>query len=164
MAGISTEIHISFWMKSGTPSNNYTGIIERYINPLGGASGFKVYNGYSPSYLTRMLISSSVGAAAGANITSNANNGNWNKIDAIYDGRYIKMYFNGVLEGTTDASLTLGAQANSLYIGADSFDLINRLYKNSLDEIKISDTARSLGWIKTEYNNQNSPATFYTVT
>jgi YD repeat-containing protein len=29
-----------------------------------------------------------------------------------------------------------------------------------MDEIRISNTLRSAGWIKTEYNNQNSPLTF----
>jgi biopolymer transport protein ExbB len=34
---------------------------------------------------------------------------------------------------------------------------------DTLDEARISNTTRSAGWIATEYNNQNSPATFYTV-
>jgi len=32
-----------------------------------------------------------------------------------------------------------------------------------LDEVRISNTTRSAGWSATEYNNQHSPATFYTV-
>jgi len=32
-----------------------------------------------------------------------------------------------------------------------------------LDEASVSTTTRSAGWIATEYNNQNSPATFYSV-
>ena len=32
-----------------------------------------------------------------------------------------------------------------------------------LDEVRVSNTVRSAGWISTEYNNQNAPATFYTV-
>ena len=33
----------------------------------------------------------------------------------------------------------------------------------SLDEVRISNSGRGDGWIQTEYNNQSSPATFYTV-
>jgi methylaspartate ammonia-lyase len=33
----------------------------------------------------------------------------------------------------------------------------------TLDEVRVSSTARSAGWIATEYNNQSSPSTFYTV-
>ena len=32
-----------------------------------------------------------------------------------------------------------------------------------IGEFRISKTARSADWIVTEYNNQNSPSTFYTV-
>lgn len=33
----------------------------------------------------------------------------------------------------------------------------------SLDEIRLSNVARSASWITAEYNNQSSPSTFYSV-
>jgi hypothetical protein len=33
----------------------------------------------------------------------------------------------------------------------------------TLDEIRISNTNRSTDWIKTSYNTQNAPASFYTL-
>ena len=33
----------------------------------------------------------------------------------------------------------------------------------AVDELRISNIARSVNWILTEYNNQNSPGTFYSV-
>jgi hypothetical protein len=38
-----------------------------------------------------------------------------------------------------------------------------RFLNGALDEVRISKTARSADWITTEYNNQNSPSTFSTV-
>jgi YD repeat-containing protein len=35
-------------------------------------------------------------------------------------------------------------------------------FNGSIDEIRVSSIARSSDWIKTEYNNQGSPTTFYT--
>src|SRR5437899_12592991 len=32
-----------------------------------------------------------------------------------------------------------------------------------MDEVRVSNAARSAGWISTSYNNQNSPATFFSV-
>ncbi|MEM2922458.1 MAG: hypothetical protein QXF26_09110 [Candidatus Bathyarchaeia archaeon] len=32
-----------------------------------------------------------------------------------------------------------------------------------VSEVKVSDVARSVGWIKTEYNNQSSPSSFYRI-
>src|SRR5437899_9375849 len=33
-----------------------------------------------------------------------------------------------------------------------------------MDEVRVSNAVRSAGWVTTEYNNQNSPATFFSVT
>ena len=35
-----------------------------------------------------------------------------------------------------------------------------QFYNGSIDEVRISNTARSADWIKTSYNNQNNPASF----
>ena len=39
----------------------------------------------------------------------------------------------------------------------------NRWYGGSLDEVRISNTNRSVDWFFTGYNNQSSPSTFYSV-
>jgi hypothetical protein len=39
----------------------------------------------------------------------------------------------------------------------------NHYFTGSMDEIRISTVARSASWVYTEYNNQSSPSTFYTV-
>ena len=36
-------------------------------------------------------------------------------------------------------------------------------WNGMLDEIRISNIARSTGWILTEYNNESSPSTFYSL-
>ena len=36
----------------------------------------------------------------------------------------------------------------------------NTYFQGTLDETRISTATLSAGWIKTEYNNQNSPSTF----
>jgi hypothetical protein len=35
------------------------------------------------------------------------------------------------------------------------------MFTGTLDEVRVSKTARSADWVKTEYNNQNSPSSFY---
>jgi hypothetical protein len=37
------------------------------------------------------------------------------------------------------------------------------MFKGGIDEVRISSTPRSAGWIATEYSNQNSPSTFLTI-
>lgn len=39
----------------------------------------------------------------------------------------------------------------------------NNAYDGTIDELRIARVARSAGWIATEFNNQSSPGTFYTL-
>jgi len=70
------------------------------------------------------------------------------------------LYFDGVLKGqvaggalSPSTTVTLGRRADA------TAQALNGL----LDETRISNVARSADWIKTEYNNQNSPSSFYSV-
>jgi hypothetical protein len=47
-----------------------------------------------------------------------------------------------------------------LYVGGDA----GYPHNGMLDEVRVSNIARSQGWITTEYNNQNAPTTFYSLT
>jgi hypothetical protein len=70
----------------------------------------------------------------------------------------MKLYVNGVLDNSntnTSTVLRSSTKGLQLFIGNG-----NTSYNGALDEVEISNTARSSGWIATEYNNQNSPATF----
>jgi len=40
---------------------------------------------------------------------------------------------------------------------------VTDLFTGSIDEVRISNVARSADWITTEYNNQNDPSSFYSV-
>ncbi len=83
--------------------------------------------------------------------------GNWHHYALVYDGTDVKLYYDGVLFDNTTSALTTGA--NNLEIArwnANEFD-------GFIDEVKVSNVARSADWIQTEYNNQNSPGTFYAV-
>jgi RHS repeat-associated protein len=53
--------------------------------------------------------------------------------------------------------------AEAAYLGNAACYWICNSLTGSADEFRISNTARSGDWITTEYNNQNSPSTFYTL-
>jgi len=79
------------------------------------------------------------------------------------------IYVNGSSENCHCAfgSCTKGLIANdnplNLGAGIDSNDNYNWIFDGIIDEVRISDTARSADWIETSYNNQNDPLTFITV-
>lgn len=74
---------------------------------------------------------------------------------AYKDGVFISSY-----SGTNAAAPTTGATKIGGYTGSGAE---NRFGQYGLDEVRISNTPRASTWISTEYNNQSSPATFYSV-
>jgi hypothetical protein len=73
-----------------------------------------------------------------------------------------KCYVNSVLRKSTTSTYTVGTVESPTYI---SINNATQAMKGYLDEYRIysSSTAFTQQWVTTEYNNQNSPATFYDV-
>ena len=74
----------------------------------------------------------------------------------------IKTFVNGMPERPFKKTGTLGIASNTLTIGKEPW-LSDYYFSGRFDEIRISDKVRSNGWMRTEYNNQSSPSTFYTL-
>src|SRR3989344_5672823 len=90
--------------------------------------------------------------------------GVWHSITIVYSAdSYSKIYYDGSeltsYAGTPAGSLLLMTGLNvGTYRDADA-----RYFNGGLDEIRVSNTVRSEDWISTEYTNQDSPSTFYSV-
>lgn len=88
--------------------------------------------------------------------------GIWQYHTIVHNGRTVRWYINGTEIGsgfkhsyaTADSKVLLGT---TTYWGT-TFYLMGLL-----DEVRLSNAARSPEWLITEYANQNSPASFYTV-
>jgi prepilin-type N-terminal cleavage/methylation domain-containing protein len=94
----------------------------------------------------------------------------WHYYTYTIDGvNYIQtMYIDGVQKGQTTNAQAISY--NSPYsgtvtvIGAHGCECGTTFhFAGSIDEVRVSKTVRSADWIATEYNNQSSPGTFYTV-
>ncbi len=92
-----------------------------------------------------------------ANYIPNVNT--WYHLVVVRSGTGFKIYING-----TDSTSTAVTTSNSIFssnsalaIGGVNNDWLN----GNMDEVRISNTARSAGWITTEYNNQSNPASFF---
>ena len=78
------------------------------------------------------------------------------------------LYVDGNLAGTAQDVFPTGYSPTYSYFVGTAYTLLQPegnwgwLYFNGgLDEVRVSNVPRSGDWIKTEYNNQSSPATFY---
>lgn len=95
-------------------------------------------------------------AASGANVFTN---GSFCYGVAQWDGTTRKILANNS-SVYSNADSGLNTTLSNGMIGAD---IGGEFFYGGLDEIRISNIARSANWLTTTYNNQNSPSTFYTV-
>jgi len=87
----------------------------------------------------------------------------WHYIVATLDTktRMINVSLDGIekINGTFDPGKNTTKTTNSVLIS----DINQRWIKGTIDEVRISNTARSADWIKTSYNNQKDPKEFYKI-
>jgi hypothetical protein len=77
------------------------------------------------------------------------------------DSAGMRIYINGVEDASNNTPSTLSSTSAAFTLGALSD--FGDLYDGVLDEVRISNVARSADWILTEYNNQSDPGSFYTI-
>ncbi len=108
----------------------------------------------------------------GTNISANT----WYHVAVTGNATTYKIYINGTAETlTTGTGSNNGRMVGSMtkagtiktVIGTsyltNTYDWPNDGFQGLMDEVRISNVVRSADWIATEYNNQSSPSTFYSV-
>lgn len=79
-----------------------------------------------------------------------------NDPEFFVNGASIQVFQSVAISGNFDSD-----DASPLLIGNNMAG--DRTFDGSLDELRISTTGRSPGWISTEYQNQSAPGAFYTI-
>ncbi|MGI9541991.1 MAG: DUF2341 domain-containing protein [Cyclobacteriaceae bacterium] len=131
----------------GTGSNNQTWLLRKNSSSIGTRMRTNTNNngGFDPF---------------------NYSTGTWYLAVATWDAsdNQLRVYVNGVQQGTTTlngATMYTTPSTNEPTIGNTLTQ--DRGFDGQLQEARVSDIARSAEWLLTEYNNQNDPATFYSV-
>jgi RHS repeat-associated protein len=91
--------------------------------------------------------------------------GNWHHVavTALASGTVL-FYVDGVQTAVlNNTHALLKTTTDRLLVGATSIAAGAYYMQGLLDEVRISKSVRSGDWVATEYANQNSPSTFYTV-
>jgi gliding motility-associated-like protein len=91
--------------------------------------------------------------------------GTWYHLVLTWDGTNYNVYVNGAIPPVGASGTYTGLSNKNTFadIGNDGNPTRNLGWNGIIDEVRVSKTIRSADWIKTEYNNQNDPATFYTI-
>lgn len=111
-----------------------------------------------------LAVTNSAGAPGGTIVQmANPTNNTWHMITWTRNGSTNRLYKDGVEQANTTTSPQNAANnllvLGNCYSGANQGHVCGPAYKGLLDEVHISNTARSAGWVVTEYNNQNNPGT-----
>lgn len=151
----TAAVTLSCWIK---PASSQP---DGYANPAGcltdgGGDGYGFWlNDTSPQPYA---------AIGGSNVelTSSLATGTWSHLVLTYDGSTQSIYLNGALNNSASYAVSpLPYSGTDLYLGTNGTR--GDFFNGDLDEVRVSSIARSADWILTEYNNQNSPSTFYSV-
>ncbi|MHC4707857.1 MAG: DUF2341 domain-containing protein, partial [Planctomycetota bacterium] len=158
------KITLQCWVKHNiTPSSgDWNGI----LNHKGWSNGYRILLPDNSLKLNFQLPGSSYSLTSAADVTAGA----WHLLMATYDGSNMKIYIDGSKDtnelSKTDNIISVPPTENDVWIGhGDQPEDVAWSYEweGRIDEVRISDIDRPQCWIETEYNNMNSPATFYDV-
>ncbi len=84
--------------------------------------------------------------------TTSVNDGNWHHLVGTDDGTYLKIYVDGSLENTASVSGAVTPASVPLSIGRFD-DYYGQYFAGYIDEVRVSNVARSPEWLSFEYDN-----------
>lgn len=161
-----TDFTFEGWVYLETVNTNWERIFDfgrntnfnMFLCPSINGNGIKRFAITTGGNATERQISSTTSTSTGA----------WHHFAVTIDATANTgvLYYDGAANATNTGGVNLnpGSLGNTdrNYFGLSQYTADHGLYGN-FDEFRISNTTRSAGWITTSYNNQNNPASFYSV-
>lgn len=133
------------------------------VGPSGGSPTWFIKINSSGKFLITCKNDSDVGEDSTASTTV-LSTSTWYHLVATRSGTTLAWYLNGAAD--LSQTHTMGSYANTARMAGGAVDrntTITLSFDGILDELRMNNIARSADWIATEYNNQSSSSTFYTV-
>ncbi len=134
----------------------------------------KGYNGTNEAYFLRLETNNnyvsyveagtmSFPSAYQAQAAVSGFTGSWHHVAGTYDGVW-NVYVDGVKTTSTQTQAPFSSSSEQFAIGAqDSTSTMKNYLNGGIDEVRISNIARSSDWISAEYKNQSNPSAFYAI-
>ncbi len=157
------DLTFSFWIKRTAASWGSADSPLFWAKPPGSAAGNGWYSDiYSPNSTAISLVTDGMNVfRVVADIDTFYPQDTWTYVVVAFDSTTDvgSAYRNAVSQ-----TLTLLGTPDSITSTTDikTLEMYNDM-PGDIDEVHISSTVRSSEWVSTEYNNQSSPSTFYTV-
>ncbi len=148
---VGSAATVSAWAKMTSGQSSDAGLVVKATN------GYEIQLGIQSNDKPNFRINANSGTYLTGGTTLSV--GQWYFIYGIYDGSTVKVYVNGVEDGSTSNSGNIDATTEPVLIGRRAIG-DNRFFTGIIDEVRMSDVARSTDWMITRYNNENSPSAF----
>lgn len=155
---LNADFTLEVWIRRTSNTSNH-GILGKGANgyvlgvdwPQGGADNLNLWLNFPPPGPGYQLYH-----------TGPISLNTWQHVAATFDGEFVRLYIDGVLDYTNSnvPASTFLADNGLLRIGNGNG---SGKWVGQLDEVRISSTVRSTNWIATQFNNQSNPGAFYTV-
>lgn len=129
------------------------------------STGTSAESGYMLAVVSSQVVDFEVNGGADTLSSLNAITlGQSQLVTVTFDGSGRKIYVNGTDVTSSNGSLTAlpPDTAGSVSVGNRAGNT-DRALDGIVDEVRLSNVVRSADWIKTEFNNQNTPSSFYSV-
>ena len=152
-------ISMEAWIKTSDGASK--GVLGKWANDGTGSAHQSYELFYQANGQPGGLLNSVGGTSVEASAMTAISDGNWHHVAVVAPTTgTITIYVDGAPAGSLMNSQSLLAPtADRFLVGATAGTYTAGL----LDEIRISNAVRSADWIATEFANENSPATFYSV-
>ena len=170
---ITGALTLSCWMNMpNNPASANEGVIAKYRNMTGYSNQRSYELTITPNGYPYAVISSNGTFTSGnyseVTYVGDRADGNWHLFHVVFNpSTSLSIYIDGGAYSATNTTSIV----SSCYNGTAPFAIAHQLdtananyYANAtIDEVRVSSTNRSTSWILSEYNNQNSPSTFYSL-
>jgi hypothetical protein len=148
------QLALSAWVKMTSNQDNDEGIIIK-----SDGSDYNMHLGIQGNERGNFRVKTPSGTTYLTGSTTLSTN-QWYYLYGIYNGVTAKLYLNTGEQGTDNKNGNVVSPIASVLIGRRALG-DNRYFTGIIDEARISYNTRTSDWFTTEYNNQNSPSTFY---
>jgi len=163
----TNDMTLSMWLKTSQNPANYGFTLSKSYAAGGNYRyGVGIYNGGK----ARIFIQGNGGADVDFSSTGSVNDNAWHLVHYAFDRNgSATIYIDGSSSGSSSISAWDGLNFQSshpfrlgCYTASDNSSVLLP-YNGLLDEVRVIHSLLTADWITTEYNNQNSPSTFYSL-
>lgn len=164
----SATVTVSGWFKRPWTTAAYAVVLHWNFGAASGIQFFVSAGATSSDWVAKDVVVVGNGYNSGVSPRAIASPGaladnTWHYIVAIIGASVAQIYVDG-----TAVSMRVSTTGTVSNIVSQTLRLLGNTangnyFDGTADEMRISTTARSASWITTEYNNQNSPSTFFSI-